>query len=87
MKPNAYITNVRDQRELRNKASLAHQILQISCPMGPHISRPFLETPVRAHDQRRPYIFGCQWNDPLMARCRGSWCDSEGRCRCRAMAT
>ena len=38
MKPNAYVTNIRDQRELRNKASRAHQILQISCPMGPHIS-------------------------------------------------
>ena len=41
MKPNAYVTNIRDQRELRNKASLAHQILQISCPMGPHISDLF----------------------------------------------
>ena len=38
MKPNAYVTNIRDQRELRNKASLAYQILQISCPMGPPIS-------------------------------------------------
>ena len=80
MKPNAYIMNIRDQRELRNKASLAHQILQISCPMGP-LFRTFPETPTKAHDEGGPYISGCQWNDPLMARCRGSSCDTEERGR------